>query len=144
MYIFYPKDYDYDTNRYRRGFFSSNRRLRSKLYLFRYIVHYWYSPPPLNAQGGEFSHRGIHCIFLPLYRLLSISIMLLMHYHFIRQKNVTQEFHPYSYSCIICDEKRVQGGRKKSHARKKIIMKLFLLYFGSKNISKDFFFLTEY
>ena len=31
------------------------------------------------------------------------------------------------------------GGRKKSHTRKKNIMKLFLLYFGSRNISKDFF-----
>ena len=89
---------------------------------------------PLNAQEGEFSH-----ISLPLHRLLSKSIMLLRHYYFMRQKNVTQKFHLYSYPpCFIVFKKcAVGGGRKKLHARKKIYSKLLLLHFGSKNMVKE-------
>ena len=76
---------------------------------------------PLNAQGGDFSHRGIHTVSLPLHRLLSISIMLLRHYYFMRQKNVTQKFHLYSCPCfIVFKSVRGEGAEKIACAQKNI------------------------
>ena len=74
-----------------------------------------------KCSRGKFSHWGIHPISLPLHRLLSIT-QYNSTYYFMRQKNVKQKFHPYSYPCFIVFKKcAVGGGRKKLHAPKKII-----------------------
>ena len=92
---------------------------------------------PKCSRGRIFSW-GIHTASLPLHRLLSISIMLLRHYYFMRQKNVTQKFHPYSYPCfIVFKECAVGGGRKNCTRPKKLYSKLFLLNFGLKNMVKE-------
>ena len=50
----------------------------------------------------------------------------------------------YSYLCIICDEKRVQGGgQKKLHAQKKY-HEIVSIVLWLKEYFKGFFFLTEY